>query len=49
MPNLLGWIANTYAVAFITLMTVILCLPVTIPTDASTMSEFHLFPDVKFR
>ncbi|KAJ5523499.1 hypothetical protein N7513_013043 [Penicillium frequentans] len=38
MPNILGWIVNIYAVAFITLMTVILCLPVTIPTDASTMN-----------
>ncbi|PIG88379.1 amino acid permease family protein [Aspergillus arachidicola] len=38
LPDPLGWIANVYAVAFITLMTVILCLPVTIPTGASTMN-----------
>jgi choline transport protein len=46
MPNILGWIVNTYAVSFITLMAVILCLPVTIPTDASTMSKCPQFPDV---
>ncbi|KAL2839269.1 amino acid transporter [Aspergillus pseudoustus] len=38
MPNVLGWTVNIYALSFITLMTVILCLPFTLPTDAATMN-----------
>ncbi|KAF7621043.1 amino acid permease family protein [Aspergillus flavus] len=38
MPNILGWVVNIYAVAFITLMAAILCLPVINPTSALTMN-----------
>ncbi|OJD11807.1 hypothetical protein AJ78_07489 [Emergomyces pasteurianus Ep9510] len=38
VPNILGWVMNTWAVAFIALLTVVLCVPVRIPTSASTMN-----------
>ncbi|PIG85563.1 hypothetical protein AARAC_007327 [Aspergillus arachidicola] len=38
MPNMLGWMVNSFSVSFITLMAVILCLPVAMSPDASSMN-----------
>lgn len=39
MPNILGWMVNSFSVSFITLMAVILCLPVSMSPDAASMSK----------